>query len=106
MADNDKPKQSPPGKGKTRLNIKVNDDVAKGAYANLPVVHNNDTDFIFDFIFVEPQRAQGQVVSRVVTNARTAKRLQAGLSELIRLYEERFGPIPMPERSTPGNNYH
>lgn len=107
MADNDKPKSETPGnKGKTRLNIKVSDDVAKGVYANLPVVHNNDTEFIFDFVFVEPQRPQGQVVSRVIANPRTAKRLQAGLNELIRLYEERFGPIPMPERPTPKSNYH
>jgi hypothetical protein len=106
MAQSDKPEEPRSDKEKARLQIKVNDDMAKGVYTNLPIVHNNDMEFIFDFVFVEPQRAQGQVVSRVVANPRTAKRLQAGLNELIKLYEERFGAIAMPERSTGGSIYH
>ena len=84
-------------KKKGRLNIKVNDDVARGKYANLALVHNNESEFVFDFVFVEPQRPQGQVVSRVVTNPRTAKRMLAGINELMRRYEE----ILNSQRSTP-----
>ncbi|MCP4601008.1 MAG: DUF3467 domain-containing protein [Proteobacteria bacterium] len=105
MADSVK-NGSQSGKVKGRLNIKVNDDVAKGTYANLGIVHNNDTEFIFDFIFMEPQRRQGHVVSRIVSNPRTVKRLLSGLTELVRLYEERFGVIEVPESGSPQSTYH
>lgn len=92
--------------GKSRLNIKVTDDIARGAYANLAVVHNNESEFIFDFVFVEPQRKQGHVVSRVLTNPKNAKRFLGGLTELVRLYEERFGTIEVPEPGVPQGTYH
>ncbi len=98
-----KTKQKPREKG--RLNIKVNDDTAKGTYSNLAIMHNNDFEFIFDFVFVEPQRPQGHVVSRVLTNPRTAKRMLTGLKKLVDLYEERFGEIKTPD-AAPKGTYH
>lgn len=89
-----------------KINIKVADEVAKGTYANLGIVHNRDTEFIFDFIFMEPQRRQGQVVSRVVANPRTVKRLLMGLTDLVRGYEERFGEIDIPKQGSPKGTYH
>ena len=106
MTEREKPKRSSQQKGKPRLNIKVNDEVAKGSYANLAIVHNNDFEFIYDFVFVEPQRPQGQVISRVVTSPRTAKRLLNGLGELVRLYEDRFGTIKVPDPGHQQGTYH
>ncbi len=107
MTEDDKKKDpGAPQAPKGKLNIKINDDVAKGIYANLGIVHNNDAEFIFDFVFVEPQRAQGQVVSRVVANPRTVKRLLLGLTDMIRIYEERRGKIELPEPIPPKGNYH
>jgi hypothetical protein len=106
MAEND-PKSGEAGpRAKGRLSIKVSDDQAKGTYANVAIIHNNDMEFIFDFVFMEPQRGQGHVVSRVVANPRTAKRLMSGLTELVRAYEERFGEIKMPEIPPPKGSYH
>ena len=106
MADSTK-KDGPPAAGKKgRLNIKVDDSLAKGTYANLGIVHNNEAEFVFDFVFMEPQRRQGHVVSRVVTNPRTAKRLLTGLSELVRLYEKRFGTVDIPEQDSTKSTYH
>ena len=106
MAENDAKENPPSPKNKGRLSIKVSDEEAKGTYANVAIIHNNDAEFIFDFVFMEPQRGQGHVVSRVVANPRTAKRLMSGLSELIKVYEERFGPIKMPESAPPKGTYH
>ncbi len=89
-----------------RLSIKVSDEQAKGTYANVAIIHNNDAEFIFDFVFMEPQRGQGHVVSRIVSNPRTAKRMLSGLSELIKTYEERYGTIKMPESAPPKGTYH
>ncbi len=105
MADDER--DSPPqGKHVGKLNIKVSDDMAKGSYANLAIIHNNDVEFVLDFVFAEPQRQKGQVVSRVVTNPRTAKRLLVGLTELLRVYEERFGTIAIPEKGPVKGTYH
>ena len=103
MAENN-PSGDAPKKG--RLSIKVSDEQAKVTYANVAIIHNNDAEFIFDFVFMEPQRGQGHVVSRIVSNPRTAKRLMKGLTELIKSYEERFGPIPIPENAPPKGSYH
>ena len=104
MAEDEKSKPAKAPKGS--LNIKLTDEIAKGTYANLGIVHNNDAEFVFDFIFMEPQRRQGQVVSRVVTNPKTVKRLLGGLTELVQNYEERFGKIEIPKMSSPKGTYH
>lgn len=100
------PKATAPVPGKGRLNIKVSDEQAKGAYSNVALIHNNELEFVFDFVFAEPQRGQGQVVSRVITNPRAAKRLMMGLQELVRVHEQRFGEIKLPESKPPQSQYH
>jgi hypothetical protein len=80
-----------------RLQIKAADDVARGVFANLAMMHHNESEFILDFVFVEPQRPVGQVVSRVLMTPRSTKRLLVGLQEIVRRYEERFGQIPLPD---------
>ena len=95
-----------PSKAKAQVNIKVSDEQAKGTYANVAIVHNNDLEFVYDFVFIEPQRGQGHVVSRIISNPRTAKRLMLGLQELIATYEKRFGEIPLPKVAPPKSTYH
>ncbi len=106
MSDNNEKKSEAMLKSKTRLQIKVSDEKAAGVYANVAIIHNNDAEFVFDFVFIEPQRQQGHVISRVVANPRTTKRMLFGLQELVRTYEERYGEIPVPEKNTPRGTYH
>jgi hypothetical protein len=106
MSNSDSSQNPPPDAKKGQLNIKLDDDTAKGAYANVAIVHNNDAEFVFDFVFMEPQRGQGRVVSRVIANPRTAKRLLLGLNELVSNYEKRFGEIQLPSVPSPKGNYH
>jgi len=106
MAENETKNSPPQKKGRHKLNIKLGDEIAKGQYANLAIIHNNEAEFVFDFVFMEPQRRQGQVVSRVITNPRSAKRMLIGLTEMIRLFEERFGTIEVPEPNEPNSTYH
>jgi hypothetical protein len=95
------------GKGPLKLQIKVGDEAARGVYANLAMVHSNESEFVIDFVFAEPQRPAGHVVSRVVVNPRTAKRLMKGMQEVVRRFEERFGEIALPDPGAPsGSSYH
>ena len=94
------------GSAANRLTIKVSDENASGSYANFAMVHLNELEFVLDFVFVEPQRPLGQVVSRVIANPKTVKRLLVGLTEMVRRYEERYGDIPSPESGSPQGTYH
>ncbi len=76
-----------------KLQIQIDDDVAQGAYANMATVTHSPTEFIFDFIFVQPQQPRGKVRSRIITSPQHAKRFLAAMQENIRRYEERFGKI-------------
>ena len=107
MEKQDKKKSDEKDDKPVRLQIKASDDVAKGVYSNMALVHNNELEFVMDFVFMEPQRPQGHVVSRIVTNPKAAKKLLTGLNELVRRYEERFGEIKIPKTpSGPQGSYH
>ena len=91
MEDQGEPKQ-------IKLQIKIRDDMASGRYSNLALVHHNDSEFVLDFLFVQPQRTpQGQSVanlrSRVVTTPEHMKRILKAIEENIGRYEQSFGPI-------------
>lgn len=104
--NDDRSADNPASEKSPRVHIKVDDETAKGTYANVAIMHNNDSEFVFDFVFMEPQRGQGRVVSRIISNPRTAKRLLMGLSDLVANFEKRFGEIPMPSAPSPKGNYH
>ena len=89
-----------------RPQIKIKDEVATGVYANLAIIHHNESELVLDFVYLEPQRPQGQVASRVITSPRAAKRLLHTLEKSVKSYEEKFGPIPLPQKAVPKGSYH
>ncbi|MCD4814679.1 DUF3467 domain-containing protein [bacterium] len=76
-----------------QLQVEVDETVAQGAYANLALVAHNATEFVLDFIFVQPQQPKAKVRSRIITSPGHAKRFLHALSENISRYEQIFGPI-------------
>ena len=98
-------KKNPKG---VRMRIKMEDSVAKGAYSNTAFVHHNENEFVLDFLYAEPARGEGHVVSRVITNPKAAKQLQIGLKALLDRYEERFGEVKLPKKNPPvePGSYH
>lgn len=90
MDVNDRPKVERP-----HLQIQIDDDVAQGAYVNMATVTHSPTEFVFDFIFVQPQQPRAKVRSRIITSPQHAKRFLLAMQENLRRYEERFGTIPL-----------
>ena len=88
MAD-DKP-QAPP---QMQLQINLDDATAHGIYANMAMVNHNETEFILDFIFAQPQVAKATVRSRVITSPKHMKRLLLALQDNLARYESQFGKI-------------
>ncbi|MBI5496130.1 MAG: DUF3467 domain-containing protein [Deltaproteobacteria bacterium] len=102
---NSRPPSTPPAPGgqparnQVALAVELDPAVANGVYANLAMVNHNETEFILDFLFVQPQQPRATVRSRVISSPKHTKRLMLALQDNIAKYEQRFGEIDV---SRPG----
>jgi len=78
-----------------KLEVQMDDNIACGQYINMVVVNHNDSEFVIDCIYVQPQAPKAQVQSRLITSPRHAKRLLLALQNNIQSYEENFGEIDL-----------
>jgi len=76
-----------------QLQIEIDENVARGTYTNLALIAHSETEFLLDFLFLQPQTPKTKVLARVVTSPVHAKRFLAALQENVAKYEARFGPI-------------
>jgi len=83
-----------------KLEIQMSDDVAAGQYINMAVVNHNDSEFVIDCIYVQPQAAKARVQSRLITSPRHAKRLLLALQSNIERYEDKYGDIDLTEMNS------
>jgi hypothetical protein len=90
-----------------KLEIQLDEEIAQGAYVNLAVVNHNESEFVIDLIFVQPQTPRAKVRSRVILSPQHAKRFVAALQDNIGRYEQSFGEITTASQAIdePGN-YH
>jgi hypothetical protein len=91
-----------------KLEIQLDEEVAQGTYVNLAVVNHNESEFVVDFIFVQPQAPRAKVRSRVILSPQHAKRFVAALQENVGRYEQHFGeiaPVEQPVDDATGH-YH
>ena len=97
-----------PNTKEVKLEIQLDEETAQGTYVNLAVVNHNDTEFVLDFIFVQPQAPRAKVRSRVITSPRHAKRLLLALQENLARYEKTYGPIEpaVLKIDDEGSHYH
>jgi len=76
-----------------KLEIQLDEEIAQGVYVNLAAVNHNDSEFVVDFIFVQPQAPRAKVRSRVILSPQHAKRFAAAMLENVKRYEQNFGEI-------------
>lgn len=86
------PKTQPPAQ--VQLQVDADDATAQGVYANLAGVSHTETEFVLDFLFLQPNQPKARLRSRVLSSPVHTKRLLAALADNIRKYEAHFGPIP------------
>lgn len=77
-----------------QLQVDMDDALAQGVYANLAGVAHSETEFILDFLFIQPNQPKAKLRSRIISSPVHTKRLLAALADNVRKYEERFGTIP------------
>jgi hypothetical protein len=97
FAMSNEPKPTP----EVQLQIQLDDELASGKYVNLAMVNHTETEFVFDFIYVQPQQPKARVLSRIITSPRHMKRLVSAMQENLAKYEARFGPIEMRDTDAP-----
>jgi hypothetical protein len=72
MTSSQKPPGAPPdpanpgNPGKPQLQIQLPPEISNGAYVNLTLVNHTETEFVFDFIYIQPLEPRATVRSRVV----------------------------------------
>jgi len=91
-----------------KVEIQLDEEIAQGIYSNLVVANHNDSEFVLDFIFVQPQVPRAKVRSRVVTSPKHVKRMVLALQENLRRYEEAFGEVELGPAgpNQPEGKYH
>lgn len=82
---------------KQSLQVALDEETAQGKYANLASVGHGETEFVLDFMFMQPNQPKAKVHSRVISSPVHTKRFLAALADNVRKYEDRFGPIILRE---------
>ena len=82
-----------------KIELKVDEKLAGGEYANICMVTHSDSEFIIDSFFLQPGKPQAMMKGRLILSARNAKRLMFTLTEQIKRYEKIFGDVQV---GTPG----
>ena len=77
--------------GQQNVNIKVEDQILKGAYSNLLFVSHTKEEFVLDFMSVFGP--QGIQVAKVITSPGHIKRILGALNDNLKKYEKQFGEV-------------
>lgn len=94
------------GRGQVKLQIQLDEEIAQGSYVNLAMVNHSETEFIIDFIFVQPQQPRAKVRARIISSPKHTKRLLNALQENVAKFEQRFGTIDAGAPLFEGNIVH
>ncbi len=92
MADNNQA-------GQQQIQIKITDEILKGAYANFMQVMHTPEEFVLDFMNIFG--ASGVATNRVVLSPGHMKRIIAALQDNMQRYEASNGPVKASEVQTP-----
>lgn len=98
MTDQPKPPTPP---GAMAIQIHLDEEMAQGTYVNLVMINHNETEFVLDFVYVQPQQPKAKVRSRVILSPKQTARLLSALTENVGRYQKRFGPIGPPDTPDP-----
>ncbi len=98
MKENEKQQQP------VQLEIQADEQTAQGVYANLAGVTHSETEFIFDFLFMQPNQPKAKIRARIISSPIHTKRFLQALAENVKRYEERFGTIAQRDAAPHGHS--
>ncbi len=90
MSEQQEHKESP------KVQIDIDDAIAQGMYANLASISHSETEFTFDFVYVQPQAPRGKVRARIITSPQHAQRFLNALADNLKKYQQKYRPPQAP----------
>ncbi len=78
-----------------QINLKIDEKVGEGVYANLFVINHNPSEFVLDFGRILPGVPDAKIYTRVVCTPQHAKQFLQALQTNIENYEKVFGEIKL-----------
>jgi hypothetical protein len=81
---------------KKQLNVKLDEKVGEGVYANWSMLTFSPSEFVMDFGRILPGLPDAHVYSRVITTPQHAKFFLQNLAKTIENYETQHGEIKIP----------
>ena len=76
-----------------KVRIDLDDAIAQGIYSNLAFIRHNETEFVIDFIYVQPNEPKAKVRARIISSPSHTKQLLLALKENVQKYQNKFGVI-------------
>ncbi len=76
---------------KKKIKIKINDEEARGSYANFLKINYNKEEFVLDFANIIPPT--GIITSRVILSPGHLKRIISVLEKNLEVYESKYGKV-------------
>jgi Protein of unknown function (DUF3467) len=76
-----------------QIQLQIDEQTAQGVYVNMAMVNHNETEFVIDFVYVQPQAPKAVVRARIINSPRHMKRLLHALQDNVSKYEAQFGKI-------------
>ena len=87
-----------------QIQIKIDEKVGEGVYANFFMISNNPSEYIIDCGRTVPGMPDIKILSRLITTPQHAKQLYMLLHQNIEQYEKQFGEIKLPQIPTMEKN--
>lgn len=76
-----------------QIQIKAQDEVLKGAYANAVQITHTQEEFILDFMNIYPWQGLGVLTGRMIVSPAHMKRMVKALEENMKKYEDQYGQV-------------
>jgi len=77
----------------------MSDETAQGIFANLAVMNHTESEFVMDFVYLQPNAPRGKVRSRIIMTPEQLKKFNFALQDNIQKYEKNYGKIKLKENS-------
>ncbi len=80
---------------KQKINVKIDEKVGEGVYANFFMISNSPSEFIIDFGRILPGVLNAKIYSRILSTPQHTKQLLQILQRNIDNFEEKHGEIKL-----------
>ena len=71
---------------KKEIQIQLDEETAQGVYSNLSFISSNQTEFVLDFIYVQPQQPKAKVRSRIIMSPNHAKKFLLTMKDSMKMW--------------------